>query len=187
MEHLYILELTCGKYFVGKSRNVEHTYAYYECGFGPKWIQTYNPVRIVETRPITGDKDVLNATLALMKTHGLDSVRHYGCGEMRLPDEEERAIRFLMHAPSDACAKCHATGHTVEACTQPENTSWACQWCVSDYPNRYACEQHEKGCRPPKAEVKAHDWCTRCGRLYHTANRCFEVKHSEGWWLKTDS
>jgi hypothetical protein len=29
--------------FVGKSQNVAHTYAYYECGFGPKWIQTYNP------------------------------------------------------------------------------------------------------------------------------------------------
>jgi hypothetical protein len=40
MEYLYVLELTCGKYFVGKSRDVEHTYAYYACGFGPPWNHT---------------------------------------------------------------------------------------------------------------------------------------------------
>ena len=66
MEHLYILELTCGKYFVGKSKNVAHTYAYYECGFGPKWIQTYNPIRIVETRPLAGPEDVYKTMLGLM-------------------------------------------------------------------------------------------------------------------------
>ena len=184
MEHIYILQLTCGKYFVGKSRDVEHTYAYYECGFGPKWIQTYNPVRILETHPVKSGTDVLDTTLALMKKHGLDSVRHYGCAEMRIPDYEEQAIRFLMHAPPDACVKCHATGHKAGECTQPENTSWACQWCVSDYPNRYACEQHEKGCRPPKEDPDAKDWCSRCGRLYHTADRCYEVKHAEGWWIR---
>lgn len=182
MEHLYILELTCGKYLVGKSRDVEHTYAYYACGFGPQWIQTYNPVRILETRPIAGPNDVRVTTMALMKKHGIDAVRPYDCGDMRLSDEVEQPIRFEMHASADSCTNCHATGHDPKDCTQPKNTSWACQWCVSDYPNRYACEQHEKGCRPPKTPLaEPKDWCTRCGRTEHMADRCYEVRHTEGW------
>ena len=187
MEHLYILELTCGKYLVGKSKDVNHTYAYYACGFGPQWIQTYNPIRIVETRPLAGPEDVYKTMLGLMMKHGIDCVRPFDCEGMGLGDDNERLIRFQLHAPSDSCVRCHATGHKMDDCTQPLNTSWACQWCVSDYPNRYACEQHEKGCRPPKVAVEVKDWCERCGRTEHTANRCYEVRHTEGWWLKMDS
>lgn len=183
MEYLYVLELTCGKWLVGKSKDVEHTYAYYACGFGPQWIRVYNPVRIFETRPITGVDDVLKTTLALMKKHGIDCVRPYDSDGMRLDDDIEQVLRFQLHAPPDSCLKCHATGHQHKDCTQPANTSWACQWCVSDYPNRYSCEQHEKGCRPPPPDTPPAvvDWCTRCGRTEHTANRCYEVKHTEGW------
>lgn len=184
MESLYVLSLTCGKYLVGKSKNVPHTYAYYDAGFGPQWIQTYYPLRIVETRPLTGPDDVRMTTLKLMKEHGIDCVRPYDYGEMRLDDVIERTLRFQMHAPPDACTKCHATGHSHKDCTHEENTSWACQWCISDYPNRYACEQHEKTCRPPKTPLPPpRDWCTRCGRTEHVAARCFEVKHTEGWRL----
>lgn len=184
MEQLYILELTCGKFFVGKSKNVEHTYAYYACGFGPIWIRTYNPLRIIESRPLTGPTDVLDTTLALMKKHGINSVRPYDCDSIKLDDDVEQMIRFKMYAPPDSCGKCHSTGHSQSDCTNPPNTSWACQWCVSDYPNRHACEQHEKICRPPKESVQeAKDWCTRCGRTEHTADRCYEVRHAEGWRL----
>lgn len=184
MESIYVLALTCGKFLVGKSKNVDHTYAYYDAGFGPKWIQTYYPLRIAEKRPMAGPDDVLKTTLRLMKAHGIDSVRPYDCGEMRLEDDVERTIRFQLHAPPDACIKCHATGHSHKDCVHPENTSWACQWCISDYPNRHACEQHEKTCRPPKPEMPPpSDWCTRCGRTEHVAARCFEVKHAEGWRL----
>lgn len=184
MEHLYILELTCGKFLVGKSKDVEHTYAYYACGFGPQWIRVYNPVRIIETRPLAGPDDVRNTTLGLMKKHGIDAVRPYDCDGMKFEDDEERLIRFQLFAPADSCMRCHATGHKYTECTQPINTSWACQWCVSDYPNRHACEQHEKGCRPPAALApEPKDWCTRCGRTEHTSNRCYEVRHTEGWKL----
>jgi hypothetical protein len=184
MEHLYILELTCGKWLVGKSKDVQHTYAYYACGFGPQWIQVYNPIRIAETRPVTGPDDVYNTTVALMKKHGIDAVRPFDCETMRLGDEDERLVRFQMYAPPNSCVRCHATGHDYKECTQPVNTSWSCQWCVSDYPNRYACEQHEKGCRPPAAErPEPKDWCTRCGRTEHTKDRCYEVRHTEGWRL----
>jgi hypothetical protein len=188
MEHLYILELTCGKWLVGQSKNVDHTYTYYDAGFGPRWIRTYAPLRIHESRPLKGPTDVRDTTLMLMKKHGIDAVRWYDFDDMRIPDEEEQAIRFLLHAPPDACVKCHATGHTSDTCTQPQNTNWACQWCVSDYPNRYACEQHEKGCRPPKPEMPhPKDWCMRCGNRGHVAARCYETNHTEGWWLKTNS
>ena len=184
MEHLYILELTCGKFLVGKSKDVEHTYAYYACGFGPQWIRVYNPVRIIETRPLAGPEDVRKTTLGLMKKHGIDAVRPYDCDGMKFEDDEERLIRFQLFAPADSCMRCHATGHKYTECTQPINTSWACQWCVSDYPNRHACEQHEKGCRPPAALTpEPKDWCTRCGRTEHTSNRCYEVRHTEGWRL----
>lgn len=184
METLYILELTCGKFLVGKSKDVNHTYAYYACGFGPTWIQTYNPIRIAEVRPLTGPDDVYTTMLALMKKHGIDCVRPFDCEGMTLGDEQERLIRFQLYSPSDACVRCHATGHTYKNCTHEVNTSWACQWCVSDYPNRYACEQHEKGCRPPKEPVpEPKDWCTRCGRTEHTHTRCYEVRHTEGWRL----
>jgi hypothetical protein len=184
METLYILELTCGKWLVGKSKDVDHTYAYYACGFGPEWIRIYNPIRIAEMRPLAGPDDVLKTTLRLMKQYGIDAVRPYDYGSRKLDDEQERTIRFQIFAPPDACLGCHATGHAVADCTHEKNTSWPCQWCVSDYPNRHACEQHEKGCRPPKPEgLPPTNWCSRCGRPEHMASRCFETLHTEGWRL----
>jgi len=185
MEQLYILRLTCNKWFIGKSKDVPHTCAYYDCGFGPQWIRTYNVIEVSEVRPLKGEHDVRDTTLKWMKMYGLENVRNVGCDGMKLEDDEEMAIRFMMHAPPDACVKCHATGHTHEDCKHEKNISWACQWCVSDYPNRYACEQHEKGCRPPPPELPPpKNWCSRCGRTEHVAARCFEVKHAEGWWIR---
>jgi len=189
MEQLYILELTCGKWLVGKTKDMDHTYTYYEIGFGTQWVRTYAPLRIAEVRALRSPTDVRDTTLALMKTHGINAVRWHDFDDgMRISDEEEQAIRFLLHAPPDSCVKCHAAGHMSDTCTQPQNTAWACQWCVSDYPNRYACEQHERGCRPAKPEMPhPKNWCLRCGRKGHVAARCYETKHTEGRWLKTDS
>ena len=40
MTTLYILELTCGKWLVGETKDFDHTYTYYEIGFGTQWVRT---------------------------------------------------------------------------------------------------------------------------------------------------
>jgi predicted GIY-YIG superfamily endonuclease len=196
-DSLFVLECSSDKWYIASAKDVLHKVTYLECGFGPDWTRTYSPIRIVEQRPITGPTDVLDTTKKYMKTYGIDNVRcesmcyvstseyaNASVTDTRFLDEEvERTLRFELYALPGSCSKCRGTGHLADACNRPLVTSWNCQYCVSDYPTKGACLEHERKC-PHKPERGVSNSCTRCGRHEHTTDRCYEKKHTTGRWLQ---
>ena len=77
----YIIQLTCGKWYVGISaRGTTRLYEHF-CGFGAKWTKKYKPVAV---HTITYVGDAINAslwekenTLSLMAEKGWQNVRGY--------------------------------------------------------------------------------------------------------------
>lgn len=75
MEYLYVLKLVQGKWYIGKTKNVERRFYQHLSGEGSKWTQLYKPIKLITTYPIKTQKDEDDATLFYMRKYGVDNVR----------------------------------------------------------------------------------------------------------------
>ena len=48
--NVYALKLTDGKYYIGKSDNLEQRLQSHFSGSGAAWTRTYTPIKVVEIR-----------------------------------------------------------------------------------------------------------------------------------------
>lgn len=86
--HLYVLELTDNKYYVGMTRNVEKRYRRHISGKGAQWTKLHKPIRIVKTidTNLSNELEVAilenRLTFDMATQHGLDNVRGGGYCQM---------------------------------------------------------------------------------------------------------
>ena len=83
MTTLYVLRLTGGKYYIGKTDDVLKSYEEHLAGSGSAWTRLYPPVAIVKTEP-TGNEDA--TVIEYMRIYGLDNVRGGTYSDEVLPD-----------------------------------------------------------------------------------------------------
>jgi predicted GIY-YIG superfamily endonuclease len=70
---IYVLQLEGGKYYVGKTQNLDRRYAEHQAG-ECMWTKLYKPVCVMST--VLGDAfDEDKITKQLMAKHGIDNVR----------------------------------------------------------------------------------------------------------------
>lgn len=81
MQHLYVLELEGGNYYVGITTDVERRYAEHAAGGGAVWTTLHKPIRMLSHTSL-GDIEVRYAerieslkTVELMRQYGVDHVR----------------------------------------------------------------------------------------------------------------
>lgn len=102
MQHLYVLELEGGNYYIGITTDVERRYAEHVAGGGAVWTTLHKPIRMLSHTSL-GDIDVCAAeriesikTVELMRRHGVDHVRGgFYCNSER--EVVEMALRAHGH------------------------------------------------------------------------------------------
>jgi hypothetical protein len=75
MTIIYILELEYGKYYVGKTDDVDKRYQQHLNGQGSYFTKKYKPVRILRIVPDANDFDEDRYVKEMMADHGIDNVR----------------------------------------------------------------------------------------------------------------
>ena len=83
--HLYVLQLANGRYYVGRSANLNVQAA--ELGLhggGQRWIQENQPAKLLYKQPIEDETLVRDVTLGLMREHGWENVRGWGWSQTNL-------------------------------------------------------------------------------------------------------
>ena len=100
MLSVYVLQLQNGKYYVGKTTNIEFRLSDHSDGAGSGWTSKYKPLRIVEIKHNCDHFDEDKYTKMYMAMHGIENVRGGSYSQLVLPphvnDVLEKEIRGLL-------------------------------------------------------------------------------------------
>lgn len=125
MMYLYVLELSDGKYYVGRTTDVQTRYEVHCSGNGSAWTQKYPPHRIVETLETDDAYDEDKMTLKYMNTHGLDNVRGGSFSRVNLTHHEKNTITQMLRGNGDKCFRCGSAEHFVSSCPSASYEPWS--------------------------------------------------------------
>lgn len=124
MVNIYVLELTGGKYYVGKTNHTLQRFNQHNSGSGAKWTQKYKVIDLHAYHKDMKDSDENRITIQMMKQYGVRNVRGGSWTKVNMSDKEisnlESKIkgrrRKVKRRPRRACSRCGRTSHSVNAC-----------------------------------------------------------------------
>ncbi len=132
---VYILELECGRVYVGSSKNVKRRINQHKAGVGSAYTRLYKPTGVLLPRlgnvQGTGDAAERDETLRYMFLRGIPLVRGWKFTQINMSgsdfDEAEANIRELY----DLCRRCGRSGHFMTHCSATvDRWGRSCKRCI---------------------------------------------------------
>lgn len=121
MVFIYILKLTQGKYYIGKTNNPYFRLEEHFKNGGSKWTKIYKPLSVVKLIPNCDDYDEDAYTLRYMNKYGIENVRGGQFVRLEIPKEELKFIKNSLRSSSNLCFRCGKSGHFIANCNQQKN------------------------------------------------------------------
>ena len=115
-QHVYVLELKGGKYYVGISDDPERRFLYHVSGKGAAWTRMHQPIRILEIRSGSSRFDEDKVTKEYMATYGIDNVRGGSYVHPTLRLEDRMALKREIWMAQNVCMRCGHSSHYVTDC-----------------------------------------------------------------------
>jgi hypothetical protein len=196
--NIYILRLTGGKYYVGKTSNVEKRYQEHLEGKGSAWTRKYKPLSIEKTIQGASHFEEDKQVLECMSKYGINNVRGGSYVSVELSDSDEGECRKKIRMAANLCARCGRDNHFVATCRATTDVHglkiddddeeseddceevWGCEYCTRTFTTRFGCMIHERSCRATKSSGPT---CYKCGREGHYSPECYARRHVDGHTL----
>ena len=203
--NIYILKLQSGKYYVGKTTDLERRKQEHINGTASAWTKKYKPVSVEKTISNASAFDEDKWTKIYMEKHGVENVRGAAYSQMELDEAQRETLEREFRSAKDACMKCGRSGHFAKSCyankveyeeieedeEEEEEEEYGCEFCDRTFTTVFGCSVHERTCKEKstthyyvkKTTSKKQNACYRCGNMGHYAPDCYASRHVKGYYL----
>jgi predicted GIY-YIG superfamily endonuclease len=113
---IYVLKLEDGKFYIGKTKNLDSRIKDHFDGIGCLWTKKYKPLEIVETFEEKDKFDEDITTKKYMMKYGTKNVRGGSYTQIIIPKEIKRMLIKEFCSATDRCYKCKKKGHYANDC-----------------------------------------------------------------------
>lgn len=164
-EVIYRLTLADGKYYVGRTNNIQRRFLEHSLGVGANWTKIYPPTsNIVITSPLHKPQDEDAAVKEMMTEHGIDNVRGGSYCNCNLTSTQYDMLLTEAIRSASICAKCLRAGHMERQCTAKHAYTEKCSRC--------GAKDHKiSNCKNSKTvygvKIDKIEYCEQCGRKSH--------------------
>jgi predicted GIY-YIG superfamily endonuclease len=203
--NIYILKLQSGKYYVGKTTDLERRKHEHINGTASAWTKKYKPVSVEKIIRNASAFDEDKWTKIYMEKHGVENVRGAAYSQMELDEAQRETLQREFRSAKDACMKCGHSGHFAKSCyskkveyeeieedeEEEEEEEYGCEFCDRTFTTVFGCSVHERTCKEKstthyyvkKTTSKKQNACYRCGNTGHYAPDCYASRHVKGYSL----
>jgi predicted GIY-YIG superfamily endonuclease len=116
MEHIYFIKLKEGKYYIGKTKNIERRYDEHITGNGSVWTKRYKPISLIKTIKSTSYFDEDRYVKEYMAKYGIDNVRGGTYSNVVLDKNSLAVLEKEIRHSKNECMRCGRDTHFINDC-----------------------------------------------------------------------
>jgi predicted GIY-YIG superfamily endonuclease len=116
MEQIYILKLRAGKYYIGKTKNIEKRYEEHLTGTGSGWTKKHKPVSLIKTIKSTSQFDEDKYVKEYMAKYGIENVRGGSYSNIVLDENSIAVLEKEIRHSNNVCMRCGRDTHYIKDC-----------------------------------------------------------------------
>lgn len=170
MLFVYVLQLTNGKYYVGKTYHPLRRIQEHKDGQGSLWTRKYKPLELVELKPNCDDYDEDKTLKQYMSQYGIDNVRGGSYIQFEIKENERAFIRREIQGSENKCFQCGEQGHFAKDCVE-------IRACIDDFCDDEASNSKLDSLLDKKITTRNIN-CGICGSMYENTEQNMKVHNS---------
>ncbi len=116
MDHIYILKLREGKYYIGKKKNVEKRFNEHIAGNGSGWTKKYKPISLIKSVVSTSYFDEDKYVKEYMAKYGIENVRGGTYSNIDLDANCISVLEKEIWHSKNLCTRCGRDTHFIKEC-----------------------------------------------------------------------
>ena len=116
MEQIYILKLRGGKYYIGKTRNIERRWEEHITGRGTGWTKKHIPISLIKTIKSTSQFDEDKYVKEYIAKYGIENVRGGTYSNVVLDANSIAILETEIRHSKNLCTRCGRDSHYIKDC-----------------------------------------------------------------------
>ena len=154
---IYVLELQKGKYYVGRTENMDNRYQQHLNGKGSEWTKLYKPIKILKEYKNASPYDEDKTVIEYMDKFGIENVRGGIYSKINLNKDDIDNIKKQIWSANDKCFNCGGD-HFAKYCVSQKSNHNA--YMKSEVTKVIKYESVENLTKPQDIELynKITDW-----------------------------
>ena len=116
MDHIYILKLREGKYYIGKTKNVEKRFNEHIAGNGSGWTKKYKPISLIKSVVSTSYFDEDKYVKEYMAKYEIENVRGGTYSNIDLDANCISVLEKEIRHSKNLCTRCGRDTHFIKDC-----------------------------------------------------------------------